>query len=110
MICVKQINDKRYYFECGIVSLPFCYVYFNRINQYKMYKKQKVENWIQEEKNILSKLEKEALLNNHRLSTLQFIYHKMPEFRDLKPNKRCASDIENINTTINIRKYILNVF
>ena len=40
-----------------------------------MYKKQKVENWIQEEKNILSKLEKEALLNNHRLSTLQFIYN-----------------------------------
>ena len=61
-----QINDKRYYFECGIVSLPFCYVYLNKINQYKMFKKQKVENWIQEQKNVLLKLEKEPLLKNHR--------------------------------------------
>ena len=105
-----QINDKRYYFECGIVSLPFCYVYLNKINQYKMYKKQKVENWIQEEKTVLLKLEKEPLLKNHRLSTLQFIYYQMPKFRDLKTNKRCASDIENIDKTINTRKYILNVF
>ena len=34
----------------------------------------------------------------------------MPEFRDLKTNKRCASDIENMNATINTKKYILNIF
>ena len=40
-------------------------------------------------KNNLLKLEKEALLKNHSLSTLQFIYHQMSEFRDLETKKRC---------------------
>ena len=55
-------------------------------------------------------MEKEALLKNHRLSTLQFIYHQMLEFRHLETNKRCASDSENINFLMNTKKYILNRF
>ena len=66
-----QINDKRYYFEDGIISLPFSHPYLNEIIQYKEQKKQRIENWIQDEKENLLKMEKEALLKNHRLSTLQ---------------------------------------
>ena len=65
-----QINDKRYYFEDGIISLPFSHPYLNEISKYKQNKEQKVENWIRDEKNNLLKMEKEALLKNHRLSTL----------------------------------------
>ena len=53
-------------------------------------------------------MEKEALLKNHRLSTLQFIYYQMPEFRDLEMNKGCANSCENINFLINTKKHIFN--
>ena len=36
-----QINDKRYYFEGGIVSLPISHPYLNEIVQYKEQKKPK---------------------------------------------------------------------
>ena len=103
-----QINDKRYYFEDGIISLPFSHPYLNEISKYKQNKEQKVESWIRDEKNNLLKMEKEALLKNHRFSTLQFIYHQMPEFRDLEMNKRCANSSENKIFLINPKKYIFN--
>ena len=37
----SQLNDKRYYFQCGIVSLPFSHPYLRQIDQFKWYKKQK---------------------------------------------------------------------
>ena len=33
---------------------------------------------------MLKKLEKEAILNNHRILTLETIYDQMPQFRDLQ--------------------------
>ena len=56
------------------------------------------------EKRGAKKLEKEAKLKNHRLLTLQTIYDQIPQFRDLE---RCHYDIENINFSINTRRYIL---
>ena len=53
------------------------------------------------------KMEKEAVLKNHRLSTLQSIYDQMPQFPDLHTNKSCQNDIENINFLMNTRRYIL---
>ena len=99
-----QLNDKRYYFQCGIVSLPFSHPYLNKTNQFKWGKKQRIENWVFEEKEVLKKLEKEAILKNHRLSTLQTIYDQMPQFRNIHSNKRCQNDIENINLTMNTRR------
>ena len=52
-------------------------------------------------------MEKEAILKNHRLLTFQNIYDQMPSFRDLDTNKRCCNDIENINFSLNTRRYIL---
>ena len=33
-------------------------------------------------------MEKDSLIKNHKLSTLQSIYHQLPEFRDIQANKR----------------------
>ena len=85
----SQLNNKRYYFQCGIVLLPFSHPHLEKINQYKWYKKQRIENWFLKEKDMLKKLEKEAVLKNHRLSAL------------------CANDIENINFSLKTRRYIL---
>ena len=41
-----QINDKKYYFEDGIISLLFSHPYLNEISKYKQNKEQKVESWI----------------------------------------------------------------
>ena len=44
-----QINDKRYYFSDGTVSLPFSHPLLHKINQFKKEKK-KIELYLQEEK------------------------------------------------------------
>ena len=45
-----QINDKRYYFSDGIVSLPFSHPYLHEIVKFKRDKKQKIEAFLQQEK------------------------------------------------------------
>ena len=102
------MNNKRYYFQCGIVSLPFSHPYLREINQFKWNKKQRIEIWFLNEKEVLKKMEKEAVLKKHRLCTLQTIYDQMPQFRDLNTNKRCQNGTENINLTMNTRTYILS--
>ena len=67
-----------------------------------------METWFLKEKEVLKKLEKKAVLKNHKLCTLQSFYDQMPQFRDLHTNKRCQNDTENINLTINTRRYILS--
>ena len=59
-----QTNDKRYYFEDGIVSLPFSHPSLLEIVKYKTEKKQKVERYIYLEKKNLLKMEKDALLKS----------------------------------------------
>ena len=80
----SQLNNKRYYFQCGNVSLPFAHPYLRKINEFKWYKKQRIKTWFLNEKEVLKKLEKEAVL-----CTLQTIYDQMPQFRDIHTNKRC---------------------
>ena len=87
--------------------LPIAHPHLRKIKEHKWSEKQRIENWFLKEKDVLKKLEKQALLKNHRLSTLQTIYDQMPQFRNLHTNKRCQNDIENINFTMNTRIYIL---
>ena len=54
----SQLNDKRYYFACGILSLPFSHPYLTKINEFKFAKKQKIEQWFLKEKETLKKLER----------------------------------------------------
>ena len=104
----SQLNDKRYCFRCGIVSLPFARRHLRKINEFKWYKKQRIENWFLDEKKFFKKLGKEAVLKNHRLCTLQSIFDQIPQFRNLHTNKRCQNDMENINLTMSTRRYILS--
>ena len=67
----SQLNDKRYYFQCGIISIPFSHASLNEINQFKWSKKQKIENWFLKKRELLKKLEKEALCKIHRLTTIK---------------------------------------
>ena len=62
-----QMNDKRYYFEDGIIPFPFYHSFVNEINQCKTNKKENIENWILKEKNKLLKMEKK-----HFLETIGF--------------------------------------
>ena len=66
----SQLNKKRYCFQCGIVSLPFSCLHLCKINELKWYKNQTMENWFLKEKEILKKIEKEAVFKNHRVLTL----------------------------------------
>ena len=59
-----QINDKRYYFSGGIVSLPFSYQYLHEIVQFKRDKKQEIESFLQKEKHKLVQMEKFSLEKN----------------------------------------------
>ena len=47
-----QINGKRYYFEDGIISLPFSHISLLEIVHYKLEKKLRVESYILLEKRI----------------------------------------------------------
>ena len=69
----SQLNDKRFYFLDGIVSLPFHLPVLAEINQFKQKKGQRVEKYFWEEKEHLFSLEKQALKNHSRL----YLYHQI---------------------------------
>ena len=54
----SQLKDKRYYFQCGIISLPFAHPHLCKINEHKWSQKQRIKNWFLKEKDVLKKLEK----------------------------------------------------
>ena len=47
-----QMNDKRYYFEDGIISLPFYHPYLNEINEQKQIKKKRLKTGFLKKKKI----------------------------------------------------------
>ena len=63
----SQLNNKRFYFPDGIVSLPFSHKNLQQIDHFKREKGQKIEKYFREEKEVLFKMEKEVLKNNPRL-------------------------------------------
>ena len=69
----SQLNDKRFYFPVGIVSMPFGYKTLKQINDFKKEKCQKIERFFWEDKEVLFKMEKKALKNTPRL----YLYHQI---------------------------------
>ena len=61
-----SINDKRYYFSDGIVSLPFGHPTLNAVREYKK-SFSKIHKVLIEEKNNILKLENAAVNDNERL-------------------------------------------
>ena len=68
-----QLNDKRFYFPDGIVSLPFYHPLLSRINELKQKKGHRIEKYSWEKKEHLFHLEKEELKNHPRL----YLYHRI---------------------------------
>ena len=56
----SQLNDKRFYFPNGIISLPFGHLYLKEIDEYKNEKGQRIEKYFWDEKENFLKLEKSS--------------------------------------------------
>ena len=54
----SQLNDKRFYFPEGVVSLPFYHPILSKIDEFKQEKGQKIEKYFWEEKEHFRRLEK----------------------------------------------------
>ena len=63
----SQLNDKRFYFPSGIISLPFGHKYLEEINNYKNEKGQRIKKYFLKEKTRLLELENNCLKKNERL-------------------------------------------
>ena len=60
----SQLNDKRFYFPSGIISLPFRHKYLEEIDDYKNEKGQRTEKYFSKEKTRLLELENNCLKEN----------------------------------------------
>ena len=69
----SQLNDKRFYFPNGILSLPFGHLPLNELDEYKKNKGQRIEKYFWTEREKLLELEKKALKNCPRLDFLNNI-------------------------------------
>ena len=100
-----QLNDKRYYFSDGIVSLPFGHPSLNEIREYKK-SLQKIHKVIEKEKNKLLNDENKVVNANERLRILRSIYSQPIQYYNLKNNKKFNSITKD--TYISTKQYILN--
>ena len=62
---VASLNDKRYYFSDGIVSLPYGHLLLSKVHKAKK-AFPKIHHVIEQEKNKLIRLENEAVARNER--------------------------------------------
>ena len=100
-----QLNDKRYYFSDGIVSLPFGHPSLEEIRNYKKSLKD-IHLIIDNEKEKLLKDENKVVNLNERLKILRTIYSQPFKYYTLKTNRPYISTQKNIITTT--KQYILN--
>ena len=99
-----RLNNKRYYFSDGIVSLPFGHPSLNKVREYKK-SLPKIHTVIQEEKNKILNGENAVVNNNERLRILRSIFSQPITYYNLKTNKRLSVNKFDYTTT---RDYILN--
>ena len=82
-----SLNNKRYYFSDGIVSLPFGHPSLSELRDYKK-SLPKIHTVIKEEKDKLLQLENKIDNNNERLRILRSIFSQPIAYYNLKSNKR----------------------
>ena len=99
-----SLNDKRYYFSDGIVSLPFVHPSLSELIDYKK-SLPKIHTVIKEEKDKLLQLENKIVNNNKRLRILRSIFSQPITYYNLKSNKQ--STIKRFDYTVPC-DYILN--
>ena len=100
-----QLNDKRYYFSDGIVSLPFGHPLLEEIRNYKKSFKD-IKLVIEDEKEKFLKDENEVINRHERLNILRTIYSQAFKYYTLKTNRLFIP--AQGNTFISTKKYILN--
>ena len=76
---LSQLNDRRFYFPDGIISLPFCHPNLKEIDEFKKEKGQKIEKYFWEEKEHLFNLELKALKNHPSLYLYNQILMSVPK-------------------------------
>ena len=99
-----RLNDKRYYFSDGIVSLPFSHPTLNKVRKYKK-SLPKIHTVIQKEKDKILDLENAVVNNNERVRILRSIFSQPITYYNLKTNKCFSANKFDYTTT---RDYILN--
>ena len=99
-----SLNDKRYYFSDGIVSLPFGHPLLSEVRDYKK-SLPKIHTVIEKEKEKILQLENKAINNNERLRILRSIFSQPITYYNLKNNNRCYAKKFDYTTT---RDYLLN--
>ena len=101
-----SLNDKRYYFSDGIVSLPFGHPSLNRVREYKKFLP-KIHTVIAREKNEILKYENVAVNDNERLRILRSIFSQPITYFTLKMNCCFVATNKKFDYTTT-RDYILN--
>ena len=101
-----SLNDKRYYFSDGVVSLPVGHPSLNIVREYKK-SFSKIHNVIAKEKNEILKLENVAVNDNERLRILRSIFSQPISYFTLKTNRRFLEATKKFDYTTT-RQYILN--
>ena len=81
-----SLNDKRYYFSDGIVSLPFGHLSLSELRDYKK-SLAKVHTVIKKEKDKLLQLENKLVNNKERLRILSSIFSQQITYYNLESNK-----------------------
>ena len=101
-----KLNDKRYYFSDGIVSLPFGHPSLNEIREYKK-SLEAIHKVIEKEKNKLLNEENTVVNANKRLRILRSIYSQPINYYTLKTHRPFIS-VKNNTKYLTTRQYILN--
>ena len=84
---MSQLNDKRFYFPDGVVSLPFHHPNLKEIDEFKKDKGQKTEKYFSKEKEHLFNLELKALKNHPRLYLCNQILMSAPKLFNIGQKK-----------------------
>ena len=71
----SQLNDKRFYFADGVVSLPYGHPSLKQIDKFKKEKDQKIEKYFWEQKERLLKMEKNTLKKNTKPFILPYYFN-----------------------------------
>ena len=103
-----RLNDKRYYFSDGIVSLPFGHILLEKTRQYKK-QLTKIHEQIDKEKNAILKLENDAIMQNERLRILRCIFSQPLVYFDLQSNE-LNTEVNHAFKYATTKDYILNSY
>ena len=102
-----RLNDKRYYFSDGIVSLPFGHILLDKVRKYKK-QLTKIHEQIDEEKDTILQYENEAVMQNERLRILRSIFSQQLVYYDLHSHKIVSTGIIRPCKYATTKDYLLN--